>query len=100
MQSSRTPIFLPPHEMITDIQNIMDRCRNSLYTLHQDDPLCTDIPKAKKQGAKFFEWTLEVNPLCKEQQSLCAQLKKAPEYGKPIYELLLALEDYIKLISE
>ncbi|KAL7957079.1 hypothetical protein V8C34DRAFT_306023 [Trichoderma compactum] len=100
MQSFQTSAALPPHEIIKDIQKIMERCWTSLDTLHIDDGEWADKAEAEKQSAKFVKWVLEVNPLKNEHQSLGAQLKKAPEYGKPNYVLLVALEDNIKLIEE
>lgn len=109
MQSSRTPVSLPPLEMITNIQNISDRCCKSLDTLHRGDSIWADTSEAEKQSAKFFKWVLEADPPKEEeeeedapcsQHSLYSQLQKAPEYGKAIYEHLVALEDNIKLLSE
>lgn len=68
MQSSRTPVFLTPHEMITNIRDMRDRCYKSLNTLHEGDSIWANTSEAEKQSAKFFKWVLEADPPKEEDE--------------------------------
>ncbi|KAL6690227.1 hypothetical protein J3F84DRAFT_353539 [Trichoderma pleuroticola] len=90
---------LPLNVLIEAIDDIIRRCLYSLDTLHEDDE-DANTTEAKKQRANLLQWTRRADPAWNESQALGAQLKKTPEYAKPIYDLLVALEENIKLIKK